>query len=85
MKYRIYNNKLLFFNLKQIEGIFLKKGLFEFKMMDQFFKLSLKKDYTSIFYSSSEYISSFLPNFNDYFFYYGVIAGDMNFSLFEKI
>ena len=85
---RIYNNKLLFFNLKQIEGIFFEKrekGLFEFKMMDQSFKLSLKKDYTSIFYSSSEYISSFLPNFNDYFFYYGVIAGDINFSLFEKI
>lgn len=83
-----YKNKLLFLDIKLIEGIFFdegEKGIFTFKMMEQSFSLSINKNYFSEFYTNSKYISSFIPNFNDYFVYYGLIAGNTKFSLFDGV
>ena len=83
-----YKNKLVFLPLNQIEGIFFdegEEGTFSFKMMEQSFSLSFNKDYFSEFYTDSKFISSFIPKFNDYFIYFGLVAGNSKFALSDKI
>ena len=85
---KYYKNKLLFFPIIKIEGIFFDKGengRFSFQMMEQSTSISIEKKYISEFYSSSKYIYSFINLYNNYYIYFGLIAGNTKFSFIDNL
>ena len=85
---RFYKNKIVFLSIKEIEGIFFdegENGLFSFQMLSQSLSSSLNPMYYPELYINSRNIFRFSPIFNNYYVYFGLIAGNTKFSLIDNI
>ena len=81
-----FNDKLLFLNLNNIEGIFFDKGekdIFKFGFLNQSFSGLLEKNKNKILFTNTQKIFSYLNHYNDYYFFFNLITGNIKSDIFD--